>query len=159
MKPRRAHTLVLGLGNPILSDDAVGPRVAEAVRRYLAGRPGVEVKEASVGGLKLLDEILGYWKVVLVDSIETEGGKPGHVYTMTPENLRGTAHLVSPHEVNFMGVLEMARKQEMEVPEHIVVVAVEIKDNTTFGEKMSPEVEAAIPQAVGEVLKEVGTVG
>jgi hydrogenase maturation protease len=159
MKPRKAHTLVLGLGNPILSDDAVGPRVAQAVSAHLAGKPGVEVREASVGGLRLLDEIVGRTKVVIIDSIRTKGGTPGQVYSISPEDFGGTEHVSSPHEVSFVRVLEMAHKQKMDLPGQIAIVAVEIKDNMTFGDKMSPEVEAAVPQAVKMVLKEVGFVG
>ena len=159
MKERTADTVVLGLGNPILRDDAVGVKVAQAVRAYLAGRPGVDVREASVGGLRILDELLGYRKAIIVDSIRTESGTPGQVRSLRPEDLEHTQHLSSPHEVNFMGVMSIATAQELDLPKDITIIAVEIKDNMTFGEDMTREVEAAIPRAVGEVLKEVGSIG
>lgn len=159
MKERAAETVVLGLGNPILRDDAVGVKVARAVRAFLAGRTDVDVKEASVGGLKLLDELLGYRRAVIVDSVRTEGGAPGQIRKLTPEQLEHTQHLSSPHEISFMGVMRIAAEQDLDLPRDITIVAVEIKDNMTFGEEMTPEVEAAIPHAVREVLKEVGSIG
>ena len=39
--------LVLGLGNPVVADDAVGLRVVEALRPRLVGRPGIEVPKAT----------------------------------------------------------------------------------------------------------------
>ena len=37
--------LILGLGNPLVTDDSVGLRVAEALKPLLADRAGVEVSE------------------------------------------------------------------------------------------------------------------
>jgi hydrogenase maturation protease len=48
------RTLVLGLGNPLLGDDAVGLRVAALVRERLNGAPGVDVEEEEAGGLRLM---------------------------------------------------------------------------------------------------------
>jgi hydrogenase maturation protease len=156
---RTARTIILGLGNPILRDDAVGVKVARALRAYLAGRPDVDVQEASIGGLKLLDQLTGYTRAIIVDSIRTEGGTPGEIHRLSPDELGHTQHLSSPHEINFMGAMKVAADHDLAIPSDITVIAIEIKDNMTFGEDMTPEVEAAIPRAVGEVLKEVGTVG
>ena len=51
-------TLVLGLGNPILTDDGVGVRVAEAVRAKLPPDSAIEVSEVSVGGLRLMERVV-----------------------------------------------------------------------------------------------------
>ena len=54
------------MGNPILGDDGVGIYTVRAVRERLKGRAGVDIKEASLGGLRLMEEILGYDKVIIV---------------------------------------------------------------------------------------------
>ena len=69
--------LVLGLGNPILGDDAVGIFVAREIKRLAGERTGVTVKEASVGGFDLLDLLEGYRGAVIIDAIKTAGGRPG----------------------------------------------------------------------------------
>ena len=60
----------LGMGNPILTDDAVGVRLANDVGAALAGRADVTVvPECSVGGLNLLDHLEGFERAVVCDAI------------------------------------------------------------------------------------------
>ncbi|HOS44477.1 MAG TPA: hypothetical protein PK794_12355, partial [Armatimonadota bacterium] len=58
--------LILGLGNDIISDDAAGLLVARMVREELAGV--ADVVESSLSGLALLELLLGYARVVIVDA-------------------------------------------------------------------------------------------
>ena len=67
-------TLVLGLGNPILSDDGVGLRVARAVESQLSQQE-ITVMETSMGGLSLLDLLTGYDRAIIIDAIQTRGGR------------------------------------------------------------------------------------
>ncbi|MBI5956091.1 MAG: hydrogenase maturation protease, partial [Chloroflexi bacterium] len=92
--------LVLGLGNPILSDDSVGWKVAEAVRQRV-DCANVTVQETSLAGLSLLDLLVGYDRAILVDAIRTEDGRPGSVYVLAPEDFRGSPRASSPHDVSF----------------------------------------------------------
>ncbi len=55
-------TLVLGLGNPLLGDDAVGLRVAASLRGRLP--PDVELDEDYCGGLRLMERLAGYDRAV-----------------------------------------------------------------------------------------------
>jgi len=79
-------TLILGLGNPILSDDGAGIRVAQEVGKQL-NDPQVTVAETSAAGLSLLDSIVGYDKVIIIDAIQTKKGRAGQIYRMKPEDL------------------------------------------------------------------------
>lgn len=62
-------TLVIGLGNPILTDDGVGIYAAQAVREALPINSKVAVKELSVGGLALMEAMVGYNYVILIDAL------------------------------------------------------------------------------------------
>ena len=79
------RTLVLGLGNPILSDDSVGFRVAQLLRSQLDQRE-VTVLETGVAGLNLLDLLVGYDKAVIIDAIQTVEGKAADVYHLDPRD-------------------------------------------------------------------------
>ena len=68
-------TIILGLGNPILSDDGVGNRVALELEDKLAQRQDVTVIETSMSGLSLIDMLAGYDKAIIVDAIQTTEGK------------------------------------------------------------------------------------
>ena len=147
-------TLVLGLGNPILSDDGVGIRVAHEVSNRLKN-PQVSVSETSAAGLSLLDSIVGYDKVIIIDAIQTEKGQAGQIYRMKTEDFSLTKRLSSPHQVNLATALELGKMLGLAVPERITVFAVEAKDITDFSEKCTPEVEKAIPEVVRMVLEDL----
>jgi hydrogenase maturation protease len=147
-------TLVLGLGNPILRDDGVGIRVAHEVGNRL-NDPRVTVAEASAAGFSLLDSIVGYDKVIIVDAIQTEKGRAGQIYHMGSEDFSPTKHLSSPHQINLATTLELGKMLNLAMPREINIIAVEAKDITSFGEKCTREVEQAIPKAVEMVLDEL----
>jgi hydrogenase maturation protease len=163
-------TLVLGLGNPILTDDGVGIHVARAVAVRLGSQPaladGVDFAEASVGGLRLLELLAGYKRVILVDAIQTADGLPGDIRRfLLGESLEATGgggahpslhrdcsttlHGGSTHDLSLQGALAWGRQNGMALPadEDILIVAVEAEDVLTFGETCTSAVAAAIPTA------------
>jgi len=78
-------TLILGLGNPILSDDGVGVGVAGELEGRL-DQQEVTVVETSMAGLSLLDLLIGYDRVIIIDAIQTVGGKAGQIYRLDPRS-------------------------------------------------------------------------
>jgi len=147
-------TLVLGLGNPILSDDSVGFRVVQELKAKF-DKPGLTFVESSASGLSLLEVIIGYDKLIIVDAIQTEGGQVGEVYRFTLDNFIDTRHLTSSHGINLATALELGRKLGMALPQQIIIFAIEVADVTNFSEKCTPEVEKAIPLAVNMVAEEL----
>jgi hydrogenase maturation protease len=147
-------TLVLGLGNPILSDDGVGIQVVHEVANQLSN-PQVTAAETSAAGLSLLDSIVGYDKVIIIDAIQTKEGQVGQIYRMGTEDFSLTRHLSSPHQINLATALELGKMLNLAVPQEIAVFAVEAMDITSFSERCTPEVEKAIPEVVKMVLQEL----
>jgi hydrogenase maturation protease len=146
-------TLVLGLGNPILTDDGVGIYVArEVAARWMD--VGVDFREASVGGLRLLETIAGYDRVILADAIQTRDGQPGDIHRLTAAGLWSSRHAGSTHDLSFGGALILGRSIGMSLPadESITIVAVEVEDVLTVSEGLTPAVAAAIPAAAEVVL-------
>jgi hydrogenase maturation protease len=147
-------TLVLGLGNPILSDDGAGIRVAQEVDNQL-NDPQITVAETSEAGLSLLDSIVGYDQVIIIDVIQTKEGRAGQIYRMEPEDFSFAKHFSSPHQVNLVTALELGKMLDLAMPQKITIFAVEAKDISTFSEKCTPEVEQAIPKLAKMVIEEL----
>jgi hydrogenase maturation protease len=147
-------TLVLGLGNSILTDDAVAFAVVEELRGRIDGAD-VTVSQASVGGLGLLDLVVGYERVIILDAIQTGLAEPGHIHRLTPEEFRGSVRAASMHDVSLSTALELGRQLQQDVPQEIVIIAIEAADVETFGEELTPAVAAAVPEAVEVVLQEL----
>lgn len=150
------RTLVLGIGNPILSDDSVGIKVAQEVGRKVSD-PQVTVAETSLAGLTLLDSIVGYDKVIIIDAIQTKEGEAGRIYRMGTADFSCTKHYSSPHQINLVTALELGKMLNLPVPQEITVFAVETEDITSFSEECTPKVEEAIPRVVDMVLKDLGS--
>jgi len=151
---RAGRTLVLGIGNEIVTDDGVGIHVARRVHELLspALRDVVDVDEACTGGFDLVDYLAGYARAVIADAIKTEGGAPGAVYDFDADALRPTAHLAHVHGVNLAGALAIADQLRLPVPREVRVVAVEADEIYAFGEKLTPAVAAAVDAAAERVL-------
>jgi hydrogenase maturation protease len=152
------RTLLLGMGNPILSDDAVGIRLAEGLGRRLRPRPDLVVREeCCTGGLELLDVVAGFDRLIVLDAIKTTDGRPGDWYRFDGTALRETMHLNNVHDANFATAMELGRRIGVRLPddEDIHVLAVEIRDNMTFGDRLSAELEAALPDLIDEMHAEV----
>jgi hydrogenase maturation protease len=146
----KASTLVLGLGNPILRDDGVGWRVVEAVQGLVP--PGrAEFDCVGLGGLALMERLIGYQRAILVDAIQTVGGLPGALYRLGLDDLP-TLHANAIHDASLKDALELGRRLGAVLPSEIVIIAVEAADVLDFGESLSPPVEVAVPAAVAAVL-------
>ena len=150
------RTLVLGLGNPILTDDGVGIHVVRAAAT-LGSTSEVDFEEASVGGLRLLEIISGYDQVILVDALQTAGGKPGDVLRLSCADLPRLRHSGCSHDLSLAGALALGQSLGLRLPtaESIRIVGVQVEDVFTFGESCTPAVAAAIPAAVRAVLAEL----
>jgi len=151
------RTVVVGLGNTLLADDGVGIYVV----RELAARglpPHVEVAEASVGGLRLLNVITGYERAILVDAIQTPAGRPGDLYLLGPGDLQASRHAGSTHDMSLPAALALGRRLGMALPddENLTIIAIEVEDVLDFAEECTPAVAAAIPRAVDAVWEELG---
>jgi hydrogenase maturation protease len=144
------HTLVLGLGNPILRDDGVGWRVVAQVER-VATIDGVEFDCAALGGLALMERLIGYRRALLVDSMQTDGGPPGQVRRLSVEDLP-TMHSGSVHDASLKTALQLGRRLGAQLPEDILIIGIEAGEVLDFGETLSPPVEAAVPVAVDMIL-------
>jgi hydrogenase maturation protease len=143
-------TLVLGIGNPILGDDGVGFHIVEALQ---ANPPADDVYFECVdaSGFALLDYIVDYDRVVIVDAIMTVGGKPGTVYLLGLDNFRPSKHTISPHDTDLPTALKIGATMKLRIPGKIDIVAVEIPPVYEFSQELSAEVAEAVPEAAGMV--------
>jgi hydrogenase maturation protease len=147
------RTIIVGLGSPLVTDDRVGLLVVEALRPLLAQRPDVVVSEDYWGGLRLMERMIGFDRAIVVDAIRT-GAPPGTIHRLTADGI-ATQRSASAHDVNLATALEFGRQAGAQLPEnrHVQLVGVEVEDILTFGERCTPAVEAAIPNAVAAVLE------
>jgi hydrogenase maturation protease len=144
--------LILGLGNPILSDDRVGLEVARSLHAQLPDGSAL-LCEASVGGMELLHVLEGHRRVVLIDAFEPGRLEPGAVAELGLEELEASYTPLSPHTAGLRSCLEFGRLCGLEMPAEVRVFVVGTCEVRTFSERCTPSVEAAIPRVVEEIRR------
>ncbi len=148
-------TIVLGIGNVILSDDGVGIHVSREIKKRIIDK-NVTVDEAITGGMNLLDLIIGYDKAIIIDAVKSKDDEHGLVRRI-PLSDFNTLHSCNPHDVSLMEAIEMAKKMgEKRIPEQIIVIGIMMKEiPCEFGETLSDEIQATVPKAIKLTLNEL----
>jgi hydrogenase maturation protease len=147
------RVLVIGLGNPILGDDGVGWSVARCVAERAGNNAQVEVDCLAVGGLSLMERMIGYRHVVLIDSIETGQLPIGTISVMELGELADPdlGHSASAHDASLITALATGQAMGAEVPERVEIVAIEARVGLNFTETLSAPVAAAVAPACEKV--------
>jgi len=142
--------LVLGIGNEILMDDGIGPRVVETLREKMQ-IPGVDYRTTTLGGLHILEFIVGFKWVTFIDAIKTKEGIPGTLYEFTPSDFKETLHLSNLHGVNFLSAIELGKRIGYSIPEAIHIFAIEILEDQVFGEEFTPPLQERFEAIIDEI--------
>jgi hydrogenase maturation protease len=169
MKDQKTKTLILGIGNDILKDDGIGPRLVNDLRpplsplrhaAELALPPAVggdiDFKSTTLGGLDILEFVQGYERVIFIDAIKTKGGVPGTVYQFTPQDFQETLHLSNLHDVSFLEAIELGKRLGFQIPKEMHIIAVEIVEDMEFGTEFTPILKEKYPRIVEEVAERIG---
>jgi len=149
----KGKTLVIGLGNPIVSDDSVGLRVVQRLTTILSNRHDVDVTEDHWGGLRLMERMIGYDRAIVIDAICT-GAQPGTIHRLAPGSV-STQRSASAHDVNLPTALAFGRRVGAHLPanDDIWLIGIEAADVVNVGDQCTPAVEAAIPRAVDVAIQ------
>jgi len=149
------RTILLGIGNILLSDDGVGVHVANALNRQMEAnelRYPLTVRDGGTIGLSLLSEIDPVSALIAVDAMEM-GAQPGTVRLFQgsemDRQLAGSKR--SAHEVALADLIQAARLSGC-APARRALVGIQ-PEVTSWGLEPTPAVAAAIPQAVRYILE------
>jgi len=152
-------TLIIGLGNPILTDDGVGVKVAQELERKinLEAHPELTITEASAGGLRLMEVLLGFDRVILIDAfyLDPESTTPGKIHHLSLDDLRSispTQHSTSAHDTSLITALDAAEQMGYQIPGDFSIYAVEVENILEFSESPTPAVARAIPIVVDHII-------
>jgi len=148
---RDSSIAIVGLGSPIMCDDAVGLRVSQAIEDMHLD--DVDCHQEAVGGLDILPVIHGYRMAIIVDAIQTGEYGPGTVMIFTESDFDSKINEASSHDVNLPTAVRIGRQMDPDImPERIMYIAIEVEDIKTVTETMTPAVEASVESACKAVL-------
>ena len=141
---------ILCLGNELLADDAFGQVAAEELRSRF---PQLTVVFTTDSGLHLIDYLSETELLIVVDTILTGTVSPGTLFVLRTSDIK-SAPGPSPHYVGLLETLQLARKLLLNVPNDVIILAVEAADCLTLGGKMHDAVKSAVG-VVGDLVGEI----
>ena len=143
-------TVVIGLGNLVLSDDGLGVHVVRRLRDRYRLRDRVELVEGGTAGLLLLPHLADARRVIIVDAIDT-GAPAGTLVRLTGEKWGSAfAHHLTPHDVGLRDLLGAARLSGV-WPSQLVIHGAQ-PANTEIGTTLSEPLAAALDPLARAVL-------
>jgi len=149
-------TIVVGIGNPILSDDGIGIRVARELKQRA---PDADIVELGAGGIRLLDVLPGFGRVLIVDAMVTGELACGQFRRFSLAELQSktarTCNTLCVHDMDLPTAMALGRLAGVDLPENVVIWGVEAADVETFSETLSTAVEAAVPIVVEDMICEL----
>jgi hydrogenase maturation protease len=157
MDERARQTLIVGLGSPILRDDAIGLHLARVLADLLPPDRFCIV-EAGVAGLRLLLTLEGWERAVIIDAMREPLDPhadlcPGRLNRLSLDELHSTLTLNTSHEASLADTLELGRRMGMHLPGEIVIFGIEVVDPFTFGEEMTPGLVHCVPTVAREIAR------
>jgi hydrogenase maturation protease len=132
-------TIVVGLGNPLLQDDGIGPYLVERLKdeKVLCE---VEYYLTAESGMYLVEKLVGYERALIIDSIKTEAAHWGQVWLLTAEDFAVTVP-GSAHGIDLFTAVRFMRNSGVNMPHQIGILAVGVQSNTLFSEHFSSAIE------------------
>ena len=152
----RKKIIIIGLGNPILGDDGVGCRVIHNFQQRfippqwaLSEENSIDIDSLAVGGIGLMENLVGYDYAIIVDAIQTNTRPQGTVLLLSIGELQNisTSHTGSSHDMNFTTALKLGQEMGLHLPKDIFLVGIEAQSVYDFSDQLSKEIERAIPKA------------
>jgi hydrogenase maturation protease len=151
------RTVVLGIGNTILSDEGVGVHAAEALSAAYEIPADVEVIDGGTAGMELLGPLTGVDLLVVLDAVKA-GRAPGTIVTLTgaevPVFFRSK---LSPHQIGICDVLA-GLEFSGEAPKDLVLIGCE-PESLELGLEMTPTIAAQVPEMVRLAVAELAQRG
>ena len=140
------NLVIVGMGNPLLSDDGVGHHAARALGSAF---PGSAVHTIPMIGMDLLDLIDGFHSLCLVDAMTT-GTVP--IGTVKRFPLPGPGlHSCSSHGPDLQSVLSLGHALNLNIPRTTLLYGIEIGTEIPFGEDLTPSLQRCFKTAVRQI--------
>jgi hydrogenase maturation protease len=149
-------TLVVGLGNPILGDDGVGWQIASELQNVDTIPSDVTIECMAIGGISLMESLIGFDRAIIIDSIVTHQAPIGSVKFFKLGDLPNPSlgHMSSAHDTSLQDALQIGHALDAYLPNDITVVTVESQKVYYFSESLTPPVAEAVPEAIN-IIKQL----
>ncbi|WP_456324520.1 hydrogenase maturation protease [Desulfonauticus submarinus] len=146
------EVVVIGIGNPLLSDDRAGIVIVEDLEKegLLA-----QFEILYTVGFELLDKILGYKKAIIVDACML-GQKIGDILEVKVEDIFASSKLVNSHAMHIGTSLKLGFELYPDLmPKEVKIFLIEVENIEEFSKNFTPEVKKAVEEVKQRIKQEL----
>ena len=148
-----AKTLILGVGNLLLSDEGVGLHVLERLAATYDLPEEVQTLDGGTLGLDLLYYLEGVENLVIVDAVKM-GKEPGALLRLEGDEVPAFLSIkISPHQIGIPDMLFAAKLKDL-YPRNVVLWGVQ-PGVLDIGLDLSPPIAARVDELVEKVMDEL----
>ena len=153
LEDRNFKTLVLGVGNRLMSDEGIGVHVIERLAAGYSLPEEVQVLDGGTLGLDLLYYLEGVENLLIVDAAET-GKEPGTIVRLEVEEVPTFMSIkISPHQMGVPDMLAAAKMKDL-YPKRIVLLGIQ-PELITLGLDLSPVLASKLELLTDNLLDEL----
>ncbi|MHA1838419.1 MAG: hydrogenase maturation protease, partial [Candidatus Ranarchaeia archaeon] len=146
--------LVVGVGNPLLGDDGVGINTVCIIKQRLPSGLNVECVEHFAGGLDLVEQLLDYENVILIDSVVDPKLPEAKIVELSINDFDYCQHASSPHTMGFYNAWRLLEQIDPErLPRKLKMYAINIRPIRYLREGLSPSVQEASELLADMIIK------
>ena len=137
----------MGIGNTIRGDDGIGIYIAEEIKKKLVNKKNkVTVISTETAGLNLLDLIVGYSKLIIVDSIQVSSNNElGHMFELEVNQLSSSNGRFNSHDIDFLTLFKIGKKLKIKLPKEIKIYGIGVFSVKGFNQKCNFQLQKMIP--------------
>lgn len=149
-------TLFLGIGNTIRGDDGIGIYIAEEIKKKLVNKKNnITVISTETAGLNLLELIVGYSKLIIIDSIKVStDSELGQVYKLNVNRFNLANYYPGSHDIDFSMLFRIGKKFKIKLPKEIKIYGVGIYSVKGFKRKCNPQLINMIPDIAKYIINQ-----
>jgi len=150
-----AQTLILGVGNLLLSDEGVGVRVIERLETTYSLPEEVQTLDGGTLGLDLLYYLEGVENLLIIDAVEM-GEEPGALRRLEGDEIPAfMSAKMSPHQIGIPDMLFAAKLRDL-YPSNIVLWGVQpavLDVSTTLSPPIATKVNVLVEKILAELAR------
>ncbi len=152
---------IMGFGNPVREDDAVGVYVVQQLQKQLKASDNLQIFDMGTAAFEILFKLKGQDRIILIDAVVNTQDPVGTLYKLPASEINAKIQddpLLFLHSLKWDQALSYAKKiLGRDYPENIEVYLIAI-NNTKFNTQMTAEAKAGADRLVQILAKEVAAI-
>ncbi|MEP7374249.1 MAG: hydrogenase maturation protease [Chitinophagaceae bacterium] len=152
-------TAILGFGNPVRSDDAIGVYVVNELQKQLQHRDEIMVFDMGTSAFETLFKLKGHQRIIIIDGVINSGEPDGTLFCLPASEIKAQIQedpLVFLHGMKWDQALSYAKKvMADEFPEDKIQVYLVAISEIKINMELSDTVKAAGDKLIETILHDL----